>query len=97
MNTEGTPVTMSARNGSLGPLEVIEDRLGRIEGLQLQAIYPLDTVAGVWAQSQLAQVEVPWLVRTLRESLLSKETLDQRLARSCERCGGPMEAHGRAA
>lgn len=42
------------------------NRFERILALQRQATYPLDPVAAVRAQAQLAHVEVPWLIRQLQ-------------------------------
>lgn len=42
------------------------ERFERILRLQRQAVDPLNPVAAVMAQSQLAQVEVPWLTRQLQ-------------------------------
>lgn len=44
------------------------ERFERILRLQRQAVYPLNPVAAVMAQSQLAQVEVPWLTRQLQQA-----------------------------
>lgn len=52
-----------------------EKRLERIRQLQRQATYPMDPVAAVQAQSQLAHVEVPWLTRQLQETLTHLEDL----------------------
>jgi hypothetical protein len=41
------------------------NRFERILALQRQATHPLDPVAAVRAQAQLAHVEVPWLIRQL--------------------------------
>ena len=70
------PVTAAApgptnEGGDLGHA----DRFERIRQLQLQAIYPLDPVAAVRAQSQLAHVEVPWLTRQLQQTLTRIEGL----------------------
>lgn len=48
----------------------IVQRLQKIRKLQRQAMYPLDTVGGTWALSQLAQVEVPWLTACLEEAMI---------------------------
>jgi hypothetical protein len=52
-----------------------EKRFEGIRQLQRQATYPMDPVAAVRAQSQLAHVEVPWLTRQLQESLTRLEDL----------------------
>lgn len=48
----------------------ITQRLERIRGLHNQAVYPMDTVGNTLARSQLAQVEVPWLLARLDEAML---------------------------
>lgn len=48
------------------PAVFSHERFERILRLQRQAVYPLNPVAAVMAQSQLAQVEVPWLTRELQ-------------------------------
>lgn len=62
---------MSAASGSedntLGAFSM--NRFEKILQLQQQATYPLDPVASVRAQSQLAHVEVPWLTRQLQQTL----------------------------
>ena len=52
-----------------------EKRLERTRQLQRRATYPMDPVAAVRAQSQLAHVEVPWLTRQLQEPLTRLEDL----------------------
>lgn len=44
------------------------ERFERILRLQQQATYPLNPVAAVLAQSQLAHVEVPWLTGQLQRA-----------------------------
>lgn len=56
------PLTMTA--------DFSTERFERILELQRQATYPLDPVAAVRAQSQLAHVEVPWLAGQLQDTLI---------------------------
>ena len=51
------------------------ERFQRILQLQRQATYPLDPVAAVRAQSQLAHVEVPWLTGQLQDTLMRLDEL----------------------
>lgn len=69
MNPQVTPDTMSSSHGAPEAVDSTEDRLELILRLQRQAIYPLGQVAGVWAQSQLAHVEVPWPIGSLQDAL----------------------------
>lgn len=50
-------------------------RLEKILQLQRRATNPLDPVASVQAQSQLAHVEVPWLTGQLQQTLTQLEEL----------------------
>lgn len=50
-------------------------RLEKILKLQRQATYPLDPVASVHAQAQLAHVEVPWLTGQLQQTLTRLEEM----------------------
>jgi hypothetical protein len=59
--TEQAGGSVEAVSGTFSP-----ERFERILRLQRQAIYPLDPVGAMMAQSQLAQVEVPWLTRQLQ-------------------------------
>lgn len=78
MNPQATTPTLSAAADAACESAATKDRLERILMLQRQAIYPLDQVSGVWAQSQLAQVEVPWLTRSLQDALIRIGQLESR-------------------
>lgn len=87
------------RSSSYGEaLDFLEDRLEQILRLRRQAIFPLGPVAAVWAQSQLAHAEVPWLVDSLQEAMAWTRQLEQLTAAPCEGCGdGKGKAEVRAA
>jgi hypothetical protein len=51
------------------------ERFEKILELQRRATYPLDPVASVHAQAQLAHVEVPWLTSQLQLTLARLEEM----------------------
>lgn len=98
MNAHATPDTRSSSYGEKEAVDSLEDRLEQILRLRRQAIYPLGPVAGVWAQSQLAHVEVPWLVDSLQDVMAWARQLEQLALGPCEGCGdGKGKAEVRAA
>ncbi len=98
MNAQATPDTRSSSYGEKEAVDSVEDRLELILRLRRQAVYPLGPVAGVWAQSQLAHVEVPWLVETLQDVTAWARQLEQLALAPCEGCGaGKGKAEVRAA
>lgn len=50
-------------------------RLAKIQELQRRATNPMDTVASVQAQAQLAHVEVSWLTSQLQQTLTMLEEM----------------------
>jgi hypothetical protein len=86
MRTAGRSHMVAAFEGASGAIESMEERLERILRLQREATYPLSPVAGVWAQAQLAQVEVPWLMRGLQEAMAWIKHLEKGPVESCGRC-----------
>lgn len=98
MSAHATPDTRSSSYGEKEAVDSLEDRLEQILRLRRQAIYPLGPVAGVWAQSQLAHVEVPWLVDSLQDAMAWARQLEQLTVAPCEGCGdGKGKAEVRAA
>jgi hypothetical protein len=87
MNAQATPDIRSSSYREKAAVDSVEDRLERILKLRRQAIDPLGPVAGIWAQSQLAHVEVPWLVETLQDVTASARQLQQLAVALCEGCG----------
>jgi hypothetical protein len=87
MNAQATPDISSSSYGEKEAVDSVEDRLELILRLRRQAIDPLGPVAGVWAQSQLAHVDVPWLVETLQDVTAYARQLEQLAVTPCEGCG----------
>jgi hypothetical protein len=87
MNAQATPDIRSSSYREKTAVDSVEDRLELILRLRRQAIDPLGPVAGIWAQSQLAHVEVPWLVETLQDVRASARQLEQLAVAPCEGCG----------
>lgn len=86
MKTAGRSDTVTALEGASGAIESMEERLELILRLQHEATYPLSPVAGAWAQAQLAQVEVPWLMSGLQEAMAWIKHFEKGPLEPCGRC-----------